>query len=344
VVGTYFVDYTATDEAGNWVKATRTVTVYDNTVPEIIISETWPDFSPEIPPFILPVGASTLTISWPVSAQDLEGISISCSIVPSDELISSADSYDDTTNTLTTTFTYDFGAGTTSVSCTATDQGGNDSLPATFDVIVEDLPTILALKAELTVTTADGETTVTLFDADLAANLTVSDQIDDETALEISCLGTAGSAIFGIGLHDVTCTVTDTAGNSASTGFRVNVRFTYDINLILDKKVAKVGSSVPLEWQYLDWDTQLPVESENIVPGGTPTVGWQKTATCSSPPPGDNLGDGEDSGSSDFRYSAVDMLWRYAWQTPGTKGDYIVTVSPPGTGFDTNAANCVSLK
>ena len=344
VVGTYFVDYTATDEAGNSVTTTRTVTVYDDTVPEIIISETWPDFSPEVPPFILPEGATTLTISWPVSAQDLEGISISCRIVSSGELILSTDSYDDTTNTLTTTFTYDFGAGTTSVSCTATDQGGNESLPATFDVIVEDVPTISAINAEFIVTTDEGETTAIVYDVDLAANLTVSDQLDDETDLEITCFGTAGSAIFDIGLHDVTCSVTDTYGNSASTSFKINVRFAYDIELVLDKKVAKAGSSVPLEWQYLDWDTRLPVESLNIVAGGTPTISWQKTTSCSSPPTGGQSDDGEDSGSSYFRYSAVDMLWRYNWQTPGTKGNYIVTVSPPGTGFGTNAADCVSLK
>ena len=229
------------------------------------------------------------------------------------------------------------------MSCTATDQGGNVSLPAMFDVIVEDVPTISAITAELIVTTDEGETTVTVYDVDLAANLTVSDQVDDETGLEITCLGTAGSAIFEIGLHDVTCSVTDTAGNSASTSFQINVRFFYDINLILTKKVAKAGSSIPLDWQYLDWDTHLPVESENIVPGSTPTISWQKTTSCSSPPSGGNINDGEDSGSSYFRYSAVDMRWQYNWQTPGAKGNYIVTVSPPGTGFGTNAADCVRL-
>jgi hypothetical protein len=209
---------------------------------------------------------------------------------------------------------------------------------------VEDVPAISAINAELIVTTDEGETTATVFDVDLAANLTVSDQIDDETDLEITCFGTAGSAIFDIGLHDVTCSVTDTAGNSASTSFQINVRFTYDINLILAKKVAKTGSSIPLDWQYIDWDTHLPVESANIVPGGTPTISWQKTTSCSSPPMGGQSDDGEDSGSSYFRYSATDMLWRYNWQTPETKGNYIVMVSPPGTGFGTNAAECVSLK
>jgi hypothetical protein len=138
VVGTYYVDYTATDAAFNSSTATRTVTVFDNTPPVINVGLDWPDFTPD-GPFLLDPDAldpTTVAISWPVVAEELEGISISCNIVPSDEPIPSTSVYDRDTSTLTTTFNYSFPIGDTTVACIATDQAGNSSDPADATFVV----------------------------------------------------------------------------------------------------------------------------------------------------------------------------------------------------------------
>jgi hypothetical protein len=81
----------------------------------------------------------------------------------------------------------------------------------------------------------------------------------------------------------------------------------------------------------------LAVDSSAIAVG----IQWAETSDCVTAIAGGQSG--EDSGSSDFRYSASSMLWQYSWQTPATKGKFLVTVIPPGTGVP-EASACVTLK
>ena len=168
-VGSYSVTYTATDGSLNSSTATRIVNVVDTTDPVIIITNP-PDFEPDAP-FLLPPGETTFSIDWPVSAQDLEsGLSLSCTI-DGVEFDPESTSYAD--GALTAIFNYEFSAGTTSVTCTVTDQGGNTATSDPFEVLVEDVPVITALESTLVVP-SDGGATASVSNAQLAANTSVT--------------------------------------------------------------------------------------------------------------------------------------------------------------------------
>jgi len=149
----------------------------------------------------------------------------------------------------------------------------------------------------------------------------------------------ASGTDFDWGNTVVTCNATDGSGNMAdSATFTVTVRFPYDIRLITPKGNKKVGSTIPLDWQYLDWSTGQAVNSSALNVGIT----WTATNDCVTPN-GTGMS-GEDSGSSDFRYSASSRQWQYSWQTKDlTKGKFLLTVSPPGIGIE-NATTCVNLR
>ncbi len=354
-VGSYTVTYDVTDSQGNpAMQVIRTVNVVDSFEPVIIIDMNWPHFTPDDDPFILDPDAldpTTVTITWPVSAKDLKGISIRCEIVPSGEPIQSTDYYDTATNTLTTTFTYDFGVGTTDVSCVATDQGLNESLPATFEVVVEDRPTIVAIDNPLVVQTDDGDGfTATVFESDLIDNITVADLFPANGNLTVTCptIGSSGSAEFGIGSYDMACTVTDSRGFSADTMFSLSVQYRYEVDLIPPKGRARAGSTVPLDWQYLE--NNVPIDSSAFMVGVT----WEKTdeatsssQSCSDLTPASTDGtsfiNDADSGNSDFRYSSSDNIWQFSWQTPDVLGWHRLSILPPG-GDVGGAWACINLR
>ena len=167
---------------------TRAVIVTDRTDPTIVISDP-PDFFPA-GPFILDPGETEIEISWPVGAEDLETrLSISCSVGGPPELISPVGTeYVD--GVLTATFSYDFGPGPTSVTCTVMEQGGNTTTSDPFLVtVISVIDVILSVETD-----DDGGTTATVFESELIANITATD-------LSISCLAT-DSAEFEVGLCD----------------------------------------------------------------------------------------------------------------------------------------------
>jgi len=138
------------------------------------------------------------------------------------------------------------------------------------------------------------------------------------------------------------CTATDASGNSASTSFNVNINFPYDIELILPKGRAQAGSTIPIDWLYKNKDDGSPIDSGWL----DPMIRWigpydSRDNTCSGFT--DESGSGEDSGSSDRRYSDSQLLWQFSWQTPDMAGRYLLVVSPPGE-VDPNATACVDLK
>ncbi|MDH3430791.1 MAG: DUF5011 domain-containing protein [Gammaproteobacteria bacterium] len=328
VIGSYSVSYSATDTRDNdAMPVTRTVNVVDNTDPVIIITDP-PDFTPD-EPFLLPPGATVLPISWPVAAQDLEAdLTLTCNIVDPPLLITTDDAlYDDVTGTLNATFSHDFPAGPTQVTCTVTDQGGNSTTSAPFDVLVEDIPIVEAIESTLTVPASNGSS-ATVFESDLVANVTATDLVDGDLSGAVTCLGTP-SQEFDIGQYSIECSVTDSGGYSASATFTLDVIFPYDIVVLMPKGNIKPGSTVPLDWFYtLPGTTGPAIDSSAFAP----VVQWfgaftERTCTLGS----DGSGDGaEDSGSSAIRYSASDDTWRLNWQTPPKIGWFDVVITPPG--------------
>ena len=169
-----------------------------------------------------------------------------------------------------------------------------------------------------------------------SSNVAATDNVDGP--ITPVCTPASGS-LFDWGNTPVTCTATDAAGNSISVTFDVLVDFPYDIDLIVPKGRAQAGSTVKIDWTYLDGNQVIDSSTFSVA------VFWSRYSgnNCTGEP---GAMEGSDPGNSDFRYSAPDDSWRFNWQTPDIPGSYIVTVSPPRTndGSNTDSSECVTLK
>ena len=125
----------------------------------------------------------------------------------------------------------------------------------------------------------------------------------------------------------------------------LTVHYLYDIDLVPPKKRVHAGSTIPLDWQYLDRISSppIPVDSSTV----DVRVSWTRMtdSSCSTQDlsiPEVSTGLGDDSGNSDFRYSASSDTWQFSLQTPELAGYYRFAVLPPGKGVE-KAWVCVSL-
>jgi len=108
-----------------------------------------------------------------------------------------------------------FPIGTTTVTCTATDEAGNEATE-TFTVTVQDTTApILTVPEDITVvdTNGDGSEVVTF-------EVTAQDDVDGP--IEVTCDSNSGDT-FEIGETVVTCSAEDAAGNEATETFTVTV-------------------------------------------------------------------------------------------------------------------------
>jgi len=326
----------ASDVAGNTNSTAFNVTVVDTTAP-VIDPVTPPDgFDPDSPfPFQLDADKNKLTLTWPVSVTDADPkLDVGCAIEGVELMHGGLTLVGDQ---VTATFSYDFPVGDTSVSCTATD---SVNLPTTFDFIVTVLDTtdpILTVPTNPVVVESQSSSAV----VDYASSVSVYDAGYPLT--EAVCTPASGTD-FTRGDTEVICNATDGSGNPAdSATFTVTVRYPYDIQIFLPKRAAKLGSTIPLDWQYYAWDGEqrgLPVDSSALAPH----ISWATTNDCVNEVA--NGIAGEDSGSSKFRYSTSGMLWQYSLQSKDedlVKGKYLITISPPGKGVP-GASDCITLK
>jgi len=106
-----------------------------------------------------------------------------------------------------------FAVGTTSVACSATDAIGNIG-STSFDVIITDSTApIVAAVSNISLEATGAQTTVTY-------STTASDLVDG--AVAVTCDPVSGTG-FAVGTTSVTCSATDTIGNTGSTSFNVIV-------------------------------------------------------------------------------------------------------------------------
>jgi len=323
--------------AGNTNGAAFNVTVVDTT-PPVIDPVTPPDgFDPDSPfPFQLAADKNKLTLTWPVSVTDADpNLDVGCTIEGVELMHGGLTLVGDQ---VTATFSYPFPVGDTSVSCFATD---SVNPPATFNftvTVLDKTKPILTVPTEPVVVRSQSSPAV----VDYASLVSVYDAGYPDT--EAVCTPASGTE-FTWGDTLVTCNATDGSGNPAdSATFTVTVRYLYDIQIFLPKGVAKIGSTIPLDWQYYAWDGEqrgLPVDSSTFAP----RITWATTNDCVNEVA--NGIKGEDSGSSKFRYSTSDMLWQYSLQSKDAglseKGNYLITISPPGKGVP-GASACIRLK
>ena len=107
-----------------------------------------------------------------------------------------------------------FELGTTTVTCTATDEAGNTASESFTVTVVDTTAPALTLPADMTIEAAGPDGAAATFTA------TATDLVDGDVA--VICTPASGST-FSLGTTTVNCTATDEAGNTASGSFTVTV-------------------------------------------------------------------------------------------------------------------------
>lgn len=183
-LGTTAVHCTATDNSGNSAQASFSVTVQDTTPPTLSLPAD----------MTVPVGT---TVTFSASAHDLVDGSVAVNCSPSS---GSA-----------------FPLGTTTVSCDATDAHSNKAT-GTFHVTVKDVnpPVLSNVPGPIKVEANSHAGSVVNF-----ATPTATDDVDGLIA-NVACAPSAGST-FALGTTTVTCSATDSSGNTGTASFTVEV-------------------------------------------------------------------------------------------------------------------------
>lgn len=187
--GVTTVTVTATDASGNSSNCAFTVTVNDTESPSITC------------PANLNVNAAqglcaaTVNYNTPKASDNCSGLgAVVCNPAPGSS----------------------FSVGTTTVTCNVTDSSGN-SANCSFTVKVNDAqPPDITCPANIVTSAAQGQCAATV-------NYNTPKGSDSCGGnVTVSCLPASGSS-FNVGTTTVTCTATDTSGNSSNCSFTVNV-------------------------------------------------------------------------------------------------------------------------
>jgi hypothetical protein len=212
-LGTTTVICSATDWAGNLGTKSYTIDVQDTTAPTL-----------SLPNDIVAEATSALgrAVAYVASANDIVDGSVTLSCAPASG----------------STFALD---ATTTVSCSAADAQGNMN-GGSFTVRVKDTtpPTLSGMPANITAEATSAAGSAVAFTAPAATDLV-------DGAVAVSCK-VGGAAVksgdtFPLGKTTVTCSATDTHGNTASGSFDVTVQDTIAPKLGLPADIAVVPTS-----------------------------------------------------------------------------------------------------
>lgn len=192
--GPYEITCTVEDSQGEIASDTFEITVVDTTDPEITVPS---DISAEA------TGPSGASVLFSVTASDIVDADVDVSCEDQDtNAVASGDS---------------FSLGTVIVTCNALDDSGNEASDS-FDITVVDT-TAPQLSLPLDITneaTGPGGATVSF-------SATATDLVDGD--LPVDCTPASGSE-FSLGTTPVSCSATDMAGNTATSGFNIIVEDT----------------------------------------------------------------------------------------------------------------------
>jgi uncharacterized protein YjbI with pentapeptide repeats len=275
LVGSYNVNYDATDASGNTAaRVTRTVTVTDNSVP-VIGGINPPLFNPPAP-FVLPPGDTTFVIDWPVGATDPNpGLMVYCDIgIPPTRIYPTVSS---SGGSILYTFTYPFGPGTTAVTCAAIDQGGNSD-SGTFTVTVEDVPVIDTTSLPTQPFTVEANGPAGYVGPTPWSPITATDLIDG--SIIASCTPDSSLAL---GTNSISCVATDSAGNSS-------LAVTFPV--VIEDSTAPTAAATDDPFVILTNDvpaTVFEAEMEANVTGNDVVDGTNVDIACSLPGDGDSI-------------------------------------------------------
>jgi large repetitive protein len=243
VLGTTDVHCSATDSRSNTAMGTLHVTVQDKTPPALTLADETDEAT----------GPDGAAVRYTASASDL----VSGAVAVSCDKASGAT----------------FALGATTVTCSATDKAGNTA-HGSFVVTVKDrtAPTLVLSNQSEEATGAGG--------AAVTYTATATDLVDGPVA--VSC-GKASGATFPLGGTTVTCSATDTAGNTATDTFTVTVVDTTPPAISATSKTAEAtgpdGAVVSYTATATDLvDGSVPVSCD--VPSGTTFALGDTTVTC----------------------------------------------------------------
>lgn len=258
-LGETTVECSVTDDSGNTSTGSFTVTVQDTTAPVLSLPA---DLTLEM---TSPDGA---TATWTATSTD--AVSGSPEVTCSPESGST------------------FGYGTTTVSCSATDEALNTG-SGTFEVTVEDTtPPEIADNADLTVEATGADGALVTYDEPAATDAA------SETVV-VDCIPESGTQ-FDLGTTSVNCTATDAHGLTSSSSFDVLVQDTTAPTLQLPTDIA-VGavsaSGTPVSFTATAADavdpdvpvTCTPASGSTFAPGAT-------TVSCSATDDSGNTANG----------------------------------------------------
>jgi len=229
-LGTTTVNCTATDTEGATASGTFTVTVVDTTAPSI---------------------AATANIS--VAATSASGAAVTYAAPATTDLVNGTGAA-----TCAPASGSTFAAGATTVTCTATDVAGN-SASSTFTVTVTNTAPTFTAPASQTVEATSASGAVVTYAA-------AGSDVEDGTIAAV-CAPASGST-FQIGTTSVNCTVTDTAGASASATFTVTV---------VDTAAPSIATTANIT---VEATSAAGAVVSYTAPATTDVVGGTGTATC----------------------------------------------------------------
>ena len=204
-VGTTTLTCSATDKAGNTgLSDPFNVVVVDSTAPEVTT------------PANIVVGNDIATVSYDnATALDLVDGNLAASCTPASGT--------------------KFALGTTTVTCTATDNAGNTGTKK-FTVEVQDVTKpIVTVPASQTVEATGSEGATVSYDG-----ATAEDDVDG--ALEVTCSKASGT-VFALGKTTVTCSAQDAAGNIGDNSFTVTVADTTAPAVNVPANITKEATS-----------------------------------------------------------------------------------------------------
>ncbi len=197
-----------------------------------------------------------------------------------------------------------FALGSTTVYCNATDAHGNPAVQTSFQVsVVDTTAPVISFHADVTAFATSASGAVVNYTLP-----TASDIVDGN--VPVSCSPASGST-FAIGTTDVTCTATDSHGNSATSHFNVIVSYNFTgffkpVDNLPIVNVVKAGQGIPVKFS-LGGNMGL-----NIFATGYPR---SVAMTCSTNTLQDAVEETVNAGGSSLSYDATVGQYIYVWKT-----------------------------
>jgi len=195
-----------------------------------------------------------------------------------------------------------FALGNTAVTCSATDGHANTGSNGFTVHVVDSTAPVIAAHADVVANATSGAGAIVTYTLPTATDL-----VDGNVA--VSCTPLSGTQ-FALGSTTVTCTATDSHGNTSRSTFKVIVSFNFSgffrpVDNLPVINVVKAGQAIPVKFS-LGGNMGL-----NIFAAGYPASG---TITCTTGPV-DIVEETLTAGGSSLSYDAGTGQYIYVWKS-----------------------------